>query len=90
MSKSRVALLAGRGGFGGPDRVQAAVQFAAERVVGSHEKGVGAADGEGDIGGRGGVDHLLRVSPEDAAMLVVLGEDAGVAVSSMASCARVA
>ena len=51
----------------------AAVQLTAQRVVGGHEKRVGAAGGEGDVGGRGGVDHLLGLAAENAAVLVVLG-----------------
>ena len=59
----------------------AAGQFAAQRVVGGHQQRVGAACGEGDVGVRGGVDHLLRVPAEDAAVLVVVGQDGGVAVT---------
>ena len=32
--------------------------------------------GQGDVGGRGGVHHLLRVAADDAAVLVVLGQHA--------------
>ena len=39
----------------------AAGQLAAQRVVGGHQQGVGAVGGEGDVGGRGGVHHLLRL-----------------------------
>ena len=53
----------------------AAVQFAAQRVIGGHQQGVGAAGGEGDVGGCGSVDHLLRVAAGDPAVLVVLGQD---------------
>ena len=59
----------------------AAVQLAAQRVVGGHQQGVGAAGGEGDVGVRGGVHHLLRVSADDPGVLVVLGEHRGVAVA---------
>ena len=53
-----------------------AVQLAAQRVVGGHQQRVGAAGGQGDVGGRGGVHHLLRVAADDAAVLVVLGQHA--------------
>ena len=59
----------------------AAAQFAAQRVVGGHQQRVGAVRGQGDVGGRGGVRHLLGVSAVDAAVLVVLGQDRGVAVA---------
>ena len=59
----------------------AAVQLAAQRVVRGHQQGVGAAGGQRDVGGRGGVHHLLRVPADDAAVLVVLGQHAGVAVA---------
>ena len=59
----------------------AAVQLAAQRVIGGHQQRVGAARGQGDVGGRGGVHHLLRVAADDAAVLVVLGQHAGVAVA---------
>ena len=59
----------------------AAVQLAAQRVIGGHQQRVGAACGQGDVGGRGGVHDLLGVSADDAAVLVVLGQDAGVAVA---------
>ena len=59
----------------------AAVQLAAQRVVRGHQQRVGAAGGQGDVGGRGGVHHLPGFSAEDAAVLVVLGEHAGVAVA---------
>ena len=59
----------------------AAVELATQRVVGGHQQGVGAADGEGDVGLRGGVHHLLRVSAGDSAVLVVLGEHRRVAVA---------
>ena len=38
----------------------AAGQLAAQRVVGGHQQGVGAVGGQRDVGGRGGVHHLLR------------------------------
>ena len=57
----------------------AAVQLAAQRVVGRHQQRVGAACGQGDVGSRGGVHHLLGVAAEDAGVLVVFGEHSGVA-----------
>ena len=57
----------------------AAGQLAAQRVVGGHQQGVGAVRGEGDVGGRGGVHHLLRLPGVDAGVLVVAGQDGGVA-----------
>ena len=59
----------------------AAGQLAAQRVVGGHQQGVGAAGGEGDVGGCGGVHHLLRVAADDPGVLVVLGQHGGVAVA---------
>ena len=58
-----------------------AVQLAAQRVIGGHQQDVGAARGQGDVGGRGGVHDLLGVAADDAAVLVVLGQDRGVAVA---------
>ena len=85
---------AGRGAVGDGDRgaglddaeadqvvADAAGQLAAQRVVGGHQQRVGAAGGEGDVGGRGGVHHLLRVAAGDPAVLVVLGQHGGVAVA---------
>jgi hypothetical protein len=57
----------------------AAVQFAAQRVVGRHQQGVGVVQGEGEVGGRGGLHHLLRFAADDPAVLVVLGQHAGIA-----------
>jgi hypothetical protein len=59
----------------------APVKFAAQSVVGGHEERVGAAGGEGDVGGRGGVHRLLWIAGVDAAVLVVVGQDGGVAVA---------
>jgi hypothetical protein len=50
-------------------------------VVGGHQQGVGPAGGQGDVGGRGGVRHLLRVAADDPGVLVVLGEHGSVAVA---------
>jgi hypothetical protein len=58
-----------------------AVQLAAQRVVRGHQQRVGAADGQGDVGGSGGVHHLLGFPAQDAGVLVVFGEHAGVAVA---------
>ena len=77
----------GDGGPAGDDAqgdevvADAAVQLAAQRVVRGHQQGVGAARGQRDVGGRGGVHHLLRVAADDPAVLVVLGQHAGVAVA---------
>src|SRR6185437_6033408 len=51
----------------------AAVQLAAQRVVRRHQQRVRAAGGQGDVGGRGGVHHLLGFAADDPAVLVVLG-----------------
>ena len=59
----------------------AAGQLAAQRVLGRHEQGVGAVGGQGDVGRRGGVHHLLGVSAVDAAVLVVVGQHGDVAVA---------
>ena len=59
----------------------AAGQFAAQRVLGGHQQRVGAVGGQRDVGGRGGVHHLLGVAAEDAAVLVVVGQYGGVAVA---------
>ena len=70
---------AGLDGADGDEVVaDAAVQFAAQRVVRGHQQGVGAVQGQREVGGRGGVHHLLRVAAADAAVLVVLGQHAGV------------
>jgi hypothetical protein len=50
-------------------------------VASGHQQGVGAADGEGDVGVRGGVRYLLGVSAGDPGVLVVVGQDGGVAVA---------
>ena len=66
---------------GGEVLADPAVQLAAQRVIGGHQQGVGAARGQGDVGGRGGVHDLLGVAADDAAVLVILGQDRGVAVA---------
>src|SRR6185437_293696 len=48
-------------------------QLAAQGVVGGHQQGVRAVQGQRDVGGRGGVYHLFRFAAVDAALLVVLG-----------------
>ena len=58
----------------------AAAQFPAQRVIGGHQQHIGAIGGQRDVGGRGGVHHLLRVPADDAAVLVVLGQHGGVPV----------
>ena len=59
----------------------AAGQFPAQRVVGGHQQHIGAVQGERQVGGRGGIGHLLRLAAEDPGVLVVLGEHGGVAVA---------
>jgi hypothetical protein len=54
---------------------------AVELVASGHQQGVSAAGGEGDVGVRGGVRYLLGVSPGDPGVLVVFGQDGGVAVA---------
>ena len=54
-------------------------QLAAQRMVGGHQQRVGAVQGEREVGGRGGVHHLLRLAAADPAVPVVLGQHAGVA-----------
>ncbi len=75
---------------GGPGRDDAesdelvadpAGQFPAQRVVGGHQQRVGAVRGEGDVADRRGVHHLLRVSPDDPAVLVILGQYRSVTVA---------
>ena len=56
----------------------AAVQFAAQRMVRGHQQRVGAVQGEREVGGRCGVHHLLGRAAADPAVLVVLGQHAGV------------
>ena len=46
---------------------------------GGHEQGVGAVQGERDVGGCGGVGHLLGLAADDPAVLVVFGQHRGVA-----------
>ena len=57
-----------------------AAQFPAQRVIGGHQQHIGAIGGQRDVGGRGGVHHLLRFPAEDAAVLVVVGQHGGVPV----------
>ena len=57
----------------------AAGQLPAQRVVGGHQQRVRAVQGEREVGGRGGVHHLLRLPADDPAVLVVLGQHGGVA-----------
>ena len=59
----------------------AAVQLAAQRVVRGHQQRVGAVQGEREVGGRGGVHHLLGFAADDPAVLVVLGQHGGIAVA---------
>ncbi len=61
--------------------MDAAAQFPAQVVVGGHQQGVGAFQDEGDVGGHGGVRHLLGVSAVDPGALVVVGQDGGIAVA---------
>ena len=56
----------------------AAGQFPAQRVLGGHQQRVGAIGGERDVGGRGGVHHLLRFPADDPAVLVIDGQHRGV------------
>ena len=51
----------------------AAGQLPAQRVVGGHQQRVRAVGGEREVGGRGGVHHLLRLAAADPGVLVVLG-----------------
>ena len=51
----------------------AAGQFPAQRVVGGHQQHVGAVQGQREVGGCGGVHHLLRVAAADPGVLVVVG-----------------
>ena len=50
-------------------------------MVRRHQQRVRAAGGQGDVGGRGGVHHLLGFSADDAAVLVILGQHRSVAVA---------
>ena len=59
----------------------AAGQLAAQAVIGRHQQDVGALKGQGGIGGRGGVHHLLRGAAVDPGVLVILSQDRGVAVA---------
>ena len=59
----------------------AAGQFPAQRVVGGHQQDIGALGGQRQVGGRGGIGHLLRLAAEDPGVLVVLGEHRRVAVA---------
>ena len=59
----------------------AAVQLAAQRVIRRHQQRVGAAGGQGDVCGRGGIHHLLRLAADDPGVLVILGQHAGVPVA---------
>ena len=74
-----------RGGAGLDDAevnqviADAAGQFPAQRVIGGHQQRVGAVHGERDVGGRGGIHHTFRIAALDPAVLVILGQDGGVA-----------
>ena len=57
----------------------AAGQLPAQRMVRGHQQRVRALQGEREVGGRGGVHHLLRLPARDPGVLVVLGQDRGVA-----------
>jgi hypothetical protein len=59
----------------------AAVQLAAQRVIGGHQQGVGATRRERGVGGRSGVHDLLGIAADDAAVLVVGGQHARIAVT---------
>jgi hypothetical protein len=59
----------------------AAGQFAAQRMVGGHQQDVGAVGGQGDVGGRGGGRHLLRLAADDPALAVIFGEHGGIPVA---------
>ena len=59
----------------------AAGQLAAQRMLGRHEQGVGVVGGQGDVGGRGGVDDLLGVAAEDPAVLVIVGQHGDIPVA---------
>jgi len=48
-------------------------------VVGGHQQRVGALGGQHDVGGRGGVHHLLRLPAADPGVLVVLGQHRDIA-----------
>ena len=56
-------------------------QLPAQRVVGGHQQGVGAGGGQRDVGGCGGVHHLLGLAADDLAVLVIVGQHGGVAVA---------
>jgi hypothetical protein len=56
-------------------------ELPAQAVVGGHQQHVGALKRQGGVGGRGGVEHLLRVAALDPRVLVVLGQDGAVAVT---------
>ena len=58
----------------------AAGQFPAQRVLGGHQQRVGAIHGERDVGGRGGVHHLLRFPADNPAVLVIGGQHRSVPV----------
>ena len=48
-------------------------------MTGGHQQRVGAVHPERDVGGRGGVHHLFRFTAADPGVLVVVGQDGGVA-----------
>ena len=59
----------------------AAVQLAAQRVVGRHQQRIGAVQGQREVGGCGGVCHLLGRAAADPGVLVVLGQHAGISLA---------
>jgi hypothetical protein len=64
-----------------PDQIiaDAPGQLLAQRMIGRHQQHIGAVQGQGEIVGCGGVDHLLRVPTTDAGVPVVLGQHTAVA-----------
>jgi hypothetical protein len=69
---------AGDGAEGDEVLADAAVQFAAQRVVRGHQQRVHPVQGQREVGGCGGVHHLLGLAAVDTSVLVVLGQHAGV------------
>ena len=52
-------------------------------MVRRHQQRVRAVQGQRDVGGRGGVHHLLGFAAGDPAVLVVLCQHGGIAVSEL-------
>jgi hypothetical protein len=54
-------------------------QLPAKCMIGGHQQHVRAVGGQRDVGGCGGIHHLLRLAADDPAVLVIGGQHRGIA-----------